>query len=229
MYNKRHDTTVGLIEDLIKGGKLKAGERIPPERDLAERFNVSRNTVREAIKALAEKAVLISRRGAGTFVAEGALACMIDGAARRQHRLREIFELRKILEPQIARLAADRITVNDLAALEVVLLQQQKSFAAGRDQVELDERLHRLIARATGNSLLFEVYETLHEVLAESRVRELQNPERNSRSLEHHTRIVNALRGRDPKEAEEMMRRHMEQVEKNLQPPGKTDAKMVWP
>lgn len=228
MYNKRHDEIVGLIEDLIKSGKLKAGEKIPPERDLAETFNVSRNTVREAIKALAEKAVLISRRGAGTFVAEGALACMIDGAARRHSRLREIFELRKILEPQIARLAADRITNEVLTKLDEVLAQQQEAFASDRDQVELDECFHRLIARATGNNLLFEVYETLHDVLAKSRVRELQNPERNSRSLEHHIRIVNALRGRAPEGAEEMMRRHMEQVEKNLQPPGNADAKSLW-
>jgi len=219
MSTKRHDEIVRLIEELIKSGRLKAGERIPSERQLSGSFKVSRNTVREAIKALTEKAVLQSRRGSGTYVAEGALACMIDGAARRQQRVQEILELRSLLEPQIAALAARRINADELAALEDVVLQQRRAVAGGRDQVGLDELFHRLIARATCNTVLFEVYEALHEVLAESRVRELQSPERNRRSLDHHAGIVEALREHSPAIAAERMRIHMEQVEKNLQDP----------
>lgn len=216
MHNKRHKHIVSMIEDLIASGKLSAGERIPAERDLAEKFGVSRNTVREAIKALSEKAVVVSRRGAGTFVAEGALGCMIDGVTRRRQRLAEIFELRKILEPQLARLAAQRITPSFIAALEETVEEQHQALATGRGQVELDERFHRLVVGATENSVLCDVYEKLHEVLAESRIRELQSPERNMHSLDHHRQLLHALRNHAAEEATELMHRHMEQIEKNL-------------
>lgn len=217
MNNKRHDQIVGRIEDLIKSGQLKAGDRIPPERDLAKKYQVSRNTVREAIKALAEKAVVVSRRGAGTYVAEGALSCMIDGVTRRRRRLQEIFELRKILEPQIAQLAAQRISDETISALEEVVQRQQEAYEAGKDQVELDERFHRLVVYATNNSVILDVYETLHEVLAESRIRELQSPERNRRSLDNHRKLIHALREKSPDDAAEIMRQHMVQVTKNLE------------
>jgi len=220
MSPHRHDEIVRMIEGLIRNGELRPNDRLPAERHLAESCKVSRNTIREAIKVMAEKGIVISRRGAGTYVAEGALACIIDGVARRRKRLHEIFELRKILEPQIAALAAQRITAPYLAELEKILSCQRKAVEHGLDQVELDERFHHLIAKAAGNSLLADVYETLHEVLAESRVRELQNLERNRLSLSHHEKIAGALHKHLPERAAEMMREHMEQVEKNLQNKG---------
>lgn len=216
MTAQRHDEIVQMIENLIRSGQLRAGERLPAERQLAESFRVSRNTVREAIKAMTEKGVVVSRRGAGTFVAEGALACMIDGAARKKQRLREIFELRKILEPQIASLAARRATADHLAGLAELVERQRLAIQNGLGHVELDETFHALIATATGNSVLADVYTTLHNVLAESRMQELQSKDRNRRSLAHHEQIVQALRDKSPERAADAMRRHMEQVEKNL-------------
>jgi GntR family transcriptional regulator, transcriptional repressor for pyruvate dehydrogenase complex len=217
MTTQRHLEIIRLLEATIRSGSLPPGERLPAERQLAKEYQVSRNTVREAIKALAEKGVLVSRRGAGTYVAPDALGCLVEGAARRHRRLREVFELRKILEPQIAALAAARITQPQVAEIETVLFRQQEAIATGHDQVTLDERFHRLIAEASGNSVLCEVYTTLHGVLAESRVEELQSPERNRASLAHHTAIVAALRERLPERAAELMRSHMEQVERNLE------------
>jgi GntR family transcriptional repressor for pyruvate dehydrogenase complex len=142
---------------------------------------------------------------------------MIDGLTRRRLRLKEVLELRQILEPEIARLAARRITEEGLSALEEVVQQQGKALAAGQDQVEFDELFHRLIVRATGNSVLLDVYETLHDVLAESRIRELQSPERNRRSLDNHRKLTMALGKGDSDQAAEIMRRHMHQVENNLE------------
>ena len=212
----RHNEIVLMIEELIRSGELQPGDRLPAERQLAQKCAVSRNTIREAIKVMMEKGVVVSCRGAGTYVAEGALACIIDGVTRRRKRLSEIFELRKILEPQIAALAAQRITPADQDELEKVIGRQREAVNHGLDQVELDERFHRLLAKAAGNSLLAEVYETLHGVLAESRVQELQSLERNTLSLTHHEKITVALREHAPEKAAAMMRRHMEQVEKNL-------------
>lgn len=215
--NKRHDEVVGMIEEFIKSGKFKTGDRIPSERFLAEKFHVSRNTVREAIKALAEKAVVVSRRGSGTFIAEGAFNCMVDAVTRHHLRLKEIFELRKILEPQIARLAAERISDENINDIEDVIADQQKAFTSGKSRPDLDEKFHRLIVEASGNSVLSDIYETLHDVLAESRVGKLQSTTRNKLSLESHKNLAWALKQRSPDIAEELMREHMEQVEKNLE------------
>lgn len=224
MSRHRHDEIIQMIENLIRSGELRPGDRLPAERHLAESCGVSRNTIREAIKVMTEKGVVVSRRGAGTYVAEGALACIIDSVARKRKRLQEVFELRKILEPQIAALAAQRITAPDLTELENVIWHQRKAVEHGHDQVELDERFHHLIAKAARNSLLADVYETLHEVLAESRVRELQNVERSRLSLSHHEKIARALHEHAPERAAEMMRQHMEQVEKKLQDKGTIDS-----
>ncbi|WP_136808878.1 FadR/GntR family transcriptional regulator [Desulfosediminicola flagellatus] len=217
--NKRHDEIVGMIEEFIKSGNFKVGDRIPSERFLAEKFQVSRNTVREAIKSLTEKAVVTSRRGAGTYIAEGAFNCMIEAVTRQNLRLKEIFELRKILEPQIARLAAERISDEHIKEIDTIVKAQQTAFASGKNSSEMDETFHRLIVKATGNSVLSDIYETLHDVLAESRAHTLQTTERNKLSLESHKNLAWALKQRSPDIVEELMREHMEQVEKNLEAP----------
>ena len=165
---------------------------------------------------MTEKMVVVSRRGAGTFVAEGALACMIHGAARRRKRLHEIFELRKLLEPQIASLAAQRITASGLLELEEIVASQQAGLESAAHQARLDERFHRTIAKAAENSVLFEVYETLHDLLSESRGRELQSRQRSIQSHAHHGRILAALRNHQPETAAQLMRCHMEEVEHHL-------------
>ena len=213
MGRKRHDHIVGEIEGLISSGELKVGSRLPSERELAESCQVSRNTVREAIKVLGEKGVVESRRGSGTFVAAGAVSCMIDGAARRHTRLQDIFELRKILEPQIAALAARRITRTEIATLREIIELQKKAVAAGRDHVELDELFHRLLVRATGNTVLLDMYEALHGTLAESRAKSLLTRDRQKKSLESHIQLVQALEENDPDRAEKFMKQHMNQIE----------------
>lgn len=216
MAGKRHYEIVNQIEELIRNGQLTAGERLPAERVLADTFKVSRNTIREAIKALAENGVVISRRGAGTFIAEGALVHMIAGSTRKQKRLNDIFEVRKILEPQIAALAAERITGNQLFELEQILDKQTEALPTSPRHIELDERFHRLLAEATDNQALLNLYETLHDILAESRVRELQNKKRYHASLQSHRQILTALKEKSVARAEKSMRAHMDQVEKNL-------------
>ncbi|WP_136797211.1 MULTISPECIES: FadR/GntR family transcriptional regulator [Desulfosediminicola] len=216
MTQKRHDEIVSLIEDLIRTGELAAGDRIPSERYLAEKYQVSRNTVREAIKALAEKAVVVSRRGAGTFVAEGALSCMIDGVTRKKRRINEIIELRSMLEPQIAALAANRIDDQTLKELEEILNVQAEAVASGRDRASYDEQFHRLLVRATGNGVLLDIYDTVHDVLAESRVNELQSQERSVMSLGYHQQIFDALQRKSSADAARHMQEHMVQVEQNL-------------
>ncbi len=217
MQKIRHEQIVGKLEKYIADCQFKAGMRIPPERDLAERFQVSRNTVREAIKVLSEKGVLVSRLGAGTFVAEGALACLNYGIVRHYERLGEIFELRNILEPQIARLAAKRITTEQIRSLKDIVNQQKENLDDSEIQAKLDDQFHALVVEASGNSVLREFYGALHEALSESRSQELQSYKRNVLSIKYHGRLIAALERHVESTAADIMREHVQQVEANFE------------
>ena len=217
-----HQNIVRTIEKLIRNGGLKPGERLPAERQMAYSYGVSRNTIREAIKVLTENGIVTSRRGAGTFVAADGLGALLANVEKSQQRLREIFELRRLLEPQIAALAARRITDDQLDELAGIVHMQQSGSASGAEQAALDERFHRLIARAAGNSLLGELYDKLQELVAESRSEDLQNRTRSQLSHSHHAQLVSALRQRSPEAAASLMHRHMEAVEHSLLPQAET-------
>lgn len=210
-----HQNIVNSITSLIKSGDINPGDRLPAERQLAQRYGVSRNTIREAIKVLSENGVVISRRGAGTFVTDSELGDIFNYPLRNIARLKEIFELRKILEPQIAALAASRITADQLNELDNLVARQQSATQAV-DQALLDEEFHRLIAVAAGNSLLCDLYDKLHELVSESRNEELQSEARSTLSIAHHKAIARALREGKPETASDLMHNHMDEVERKL-------------
>jgi GntR family transcriptional repressor for pyruvate dehydrogenase complex len=205
------------IEALIASGDVRCGEKLPSERALAERFGVSRNSVREAIRCLTEKNRLESRRGDGTYLrpevpissAEPLTHVLRD----KSRRLKEIFELRRMLEPNIAALAARRITPGEVDALKMLVFDQEKRHLYGEDDAELDAAFHSRIALAVGNSLIVEVLKTLDSIIGESRSPDLQNEIRQKVSMRTHYLIVDALEKRDPVAAEQAMTMHLREVE----------------
>ena len=232
MKHAEYHTIAGHLAASIENREYQPLERLPSERDLAERFGVSRNTVREAIRTLAEKDLVQVRPGSGTFVAGDAgqrLASAVEGrTGRRLPRLREVLELRKILEPGIAALAAERMEPGLMSTLEEILAQQKRAAEAGRDTAERDELLHRCLVRATGNSVLMNVYETLNHILAESRAREFQTRERVSLSTATHKELISALKSGEPGAAARVMARHMAEIETSLlgpEPDGRREKK----
>ncbi len=207
-----------ILKD-IKEQSLGAGDRLAPERVLADRFKVSRNTVREAILSLREKGILVSRRGAGSFVT-GDAAQMLKGqlhkmAEQKRLRLAEVFEVRGLLEPAIAARAARTITPDKIDHLQSLVDRQADALARGGDPVVFDEAFHEALVRATGNSVLRSVYDTFKEILKESRSLELQTPERTASSVKAHQHIIRALRNKDPDAAFREMAHHMAAVEKD--------------
>ena len=217
---RTYESLAESIEGMIEAGDLKGGDRLPPERKLAETYHVSRNTVREAIRILAEKKILASRIGSGTYVAESALAILsssLDEAIeRKKSRLKDIFEIRKILEPQIAALAAERISPESLTSLTDIVSLQEAAFKNGQDSRLLDERFHRALVDATGNRVLCHVYEKVSDILSESRAGELQNPQRQERSFRIHRDILEALAERNATLASRKMKQHMLDIQKSL-------------
>lgn len=204
------------IMSLIDEGKLKHGDQLPSERRLAEIFQVSRHPVREAIRTLEEQNVLVSRVGSGTFVVNEhgpSVDDLLTRALRREKdKLAEIFQFRRMIEPQIAAHAALKASAKDIAELER-LLERQKEAVDFRLMVELDQAFHIALARATQNGTLLKVVERLNDILSESRGKVSRNPDRMELSVAGHAKILLAVAGGDSEAALAAMEEHLLQVE----------------
>jgi GntR family transcriptional repressor for pyruvate dehydrogenase complex len=203
------------IERMIANGEVRMGDRLPPERQLAEAFRVSRHSVREAIRSLEQKGLLRSQVGDGTYVLAGRERDLVEPLARAillgKDQLREIFQFRRLIEPQITALAAETAGVEDLAALRR-LWERQKA-ASPEEAAAADEAFHLQIVLSTGNAVLGRVFEQLHALIGESRADSLQSETRRQASIRTHGRILLALERGDGDLARRAMLKHLEEIE----------------
>lgn len=212
----RHAQLVQQILEFIQARNLAPGDKLPPERQLAELLGTSRNSVREALRALAQQGHLQSRPGDGTYVqqpdAEPA-AALQQALESRKRRLHEVFALRRILESGLAELAAENATASDLTRLKALVYDQQRARETGQDGQHFDAAFHLQVARATHNQVLLDVMLALNTLLDESRCLDLQRPARVSVSPEAHLAIIDAIEARDPQRARKEMERHLRAAE----------------
>jgi GntR family transcriptional repressor for pyruvate dehydrogenase complex len=161
------------IEQLVRGGELKAGDRLPPEPDLAQMLRVSRGSLREALKGLMYLGLIKSRAGDGTYI-QSSLSRMLNQHFQWMILLDEvkhleIYELRKIIEPDAAALAAKRATRADIESLEAAL----DGLAEGRGNPELfhafDIQFHDAFAQASGNAAIQNTMRMLYHATSEAR------------------------------------------------------------
>ena len=208
------------IHELIREGKLKAGDQLPSERELSETFKVSRTSVREALRTLETKGLIISRTGMGNFVADLPIESLVAPLAKllieEKTALADIFELRKLIEPQIATLAAERATAKDIQRMKQLLDKQREQVQRGDTGVEADTELHFAIGQATQNQAIEKLVSGLLDVLSHSREESLQTSGRRQASIDAHLAIVAAIEKHDKAKAREAMRYHIEQVEQNV-------------
>jgi len=208
------------LADLFASGELKSGDRLPPERRLAEVFGVSRGSVREAIRALAEAGVLESRPGSGTYVVLGRqeelTASLIAFIGDVRRKLRDVIEVRQIIEPEIARLAAEHASPADIAQLRLLLACQRREIAAGGTGRDEDGAFHASLARISGNQVLFDLVEGIADIIAESRADYLQNEERRMTSYAAHERILAAVESGDGDAACRAMRDHLSSLKQHF-------------
>ncbi len=213
---KFHEQIVDQVQALIEKGRLKHGDQLPPERELAVIFKVSRHSVREAIRVLEQKEVLKSRPGSGTFVIledESSVAKSLGKAIlREKNTLAEIFQFRELLEPQIAGLAARNAGKKDIMVLENLLEQQQKAPDNSMVSKKLDEKFHLALAQATGNSVLMQVEALWGHILLKSRHENFQSPHRNKLSVKGHKKILKAIKDGDSKAASQLMAGHLQAI-----------------
>jgi GntR family transcriptional repressor for pyruvate dehydrogenase complex len=217
---RAYQEVVKQILDLIREGRLNKGDQLPTEREMTETFRVSRTTVREAIRYLESMRLVESRHGNGTYVLASSENAHIQSlsAALFHDRddLTDIFYIRKIIEPSIARLAAEYATPGEIKELEAILQEQEENLAAGKNAAQADTAFHMALARAAKNRVLGRLVHALMDLLAETRKEALQNPLRAKESLKGHQLILAAVKVGDCAGARESMRRHLSAVERTL-------------
>ncbi|HEX7680007.1 MAG TPA: FadR/GntR family transcriptional regulator [Thermoanaerobaculia bacterium] len=204
------------IRVLIVDGTFPAGEALPAERALAERFGVSRGSIRDAFRTLETIGLLVTRHGQGTFPQEldvDRLVAPLASVLSYRYELQdELLDVRRMFEPAVAHSAATRITDEDLADLERILDAQRKKLETGRSAIVEDTAFHHVLARATRNRVVVSIMATLNDLLVESRKLTLKQTGRPGRSILGHEAVVRALRRRDARAAAEAMREHIDQI-----------------
>ncbi len=212
-----YEQIVAQIERQILQGDLQDGDQLPPERDLAEQFGVSRTAVREAVKTLSQKGLVQVSPGKGTFITTDtseALRRSLDLIIKvgQGHDAGDLVELREVFEPEIAALAAERASAKHLACLQAVVEAMDASLDDAEGFIESDLEFHRTLAQATGNPLILTLVDSIVDLLREQRLRIFQVEGGSSRGQRHHKRILAAIANRDPRAASEAMRAHLKQV-----------------
>lgn len=212
-----YEQIVSQIKQRIVAGDLKVGDQLPSEKELAEQFAVSRTAVREAIKTLREKGLVEIHPGRGTFVTNGApetvrhalgLVMMFgskDGSSN-------LVEVREILEPEIAALAATRISDEFISTMQHAITTMDTALDNVEVFVEADLDFHLALAEATQNPIIPILMDSIIDVLREDRKRTGLVSGGLQRGQSHHKKILDAVIHRDPQAARQAMRDHLKQV-----------------
>lgn len=202
--------------------ELPLDSRLPPERDLASTIGVSRAELRKALAILAAEGQLWRHVGKGTFIGSRPMDSLADVAILTRHtNSAEVMNTRLLLEPEVARLAALLATASQIAEMRTCM-QKMRSAQTWRQYEAWDNRLHRVIAESTQNSLMLALLDTLNAVrraVAWGRQRaNKMKPDSDHHSFAEHEAIVAAIEARDGDRAALVMRRHLESVGLKLLP-----------
>ena len=215
---------VGHVRRLIQKGKLGIGERLPPERELVHELGVSRTSVRAGLQALVGKGVLVTRRGAGTFVADGPVMLDSDAlsffATLHGFSREEMFEARRSLEVGVAGMAAMRAAATDIAAIADAVTSMFASLDNPQAFLVCDIRFHRAVADASGNKILASLVEMVSALFYEQRKRTADRQRDLRATAETHFRLYRAIRDHDRALAERLMSEHLIEAERAQQAEG---------
>ena len=214
--NKVYEEVAKQIERLILK-KLKPGDKLPSERELAEMLQVSRSSIRDAIRGLELMGLVEPRQGAGTIVRERSSRVVdqsfCNALKHRRELVTELLDFRKMLEPPLAARAATHASAEEISEMEEILQRQEEKQSQGELAIAEDAEFHYSIALASGNSVVLKVIDTLMDLLRDTREYSLQVEGRPQKSLAGHRRILAAIKRHDAEAAKAAMRRHIEDVE----------------
>ena len=215
--SRLYEQIVQQIEESVQKGTLKEGDQLPAERELAQQFGVSRTAVREAIKALHEKGLVDAFPGRGTFITSGKSNSMrqsLDQILRngQPDGATHLVEIREILEPEIASLAAVRADEQDLATMRDAVGVMDNSMQDADAYIEADLDFHLALAEAAANPFILSLIDSIVGMLREQRMRTFFVDGGPARGQVHHKRILDAMERHDAKAAREAMHAHLRQV-----------------
>src|SRR5580700_9639183 len=215
--SRLYEQIVQQVEASILKGQLKPGDQLPSERELAVKFGVSRTAVREAVKTLREKGLVEPFSGRGTFVTNGtsqAIRQSLDLMIRinQQEGSAHLAEMRLVLEPEIAGMAASRIEGQLLGTMRETVAVMDRNLHDRDAYIEADLDFHLALAEAVGNPLILSLLDSIVGLLREQRSRIFNVDGGPERGQFHHKRILAAIEQRDSDAAREAMRAHLQQV-----------------
>jgi GntR family transcriptional repressor for pyruvate dehydrogenase complex len=215
--SRLYEQIVQQIEESITKGALKEGDQLPAERELAQQFGVSRTAVREAVKALREKGLVEAYPGRGTFITSGtshSIRQTLDRMIKvgQPEGTANLAEVREILEPDIAALAATRADEENLAAMREAIAVMDSTRQDADAFIEADLDFHLALAEAASNPLILSLIDSIVGLLREQRKRIFYVDGGPERGQYHHKRILEAVEHRDSQGAREAMRAHLRQV-----------------
>lgn len=208
------------LEELILSSEYTE-EKLPSEQALAEQFAVSRNVVREALKILKERGLIESRNGTGSYITKPEAANLSDVISRmvvmNNIDYCAIYDVRIILETAACRSAAERVTTGQLMQMEELLERLKDRTMTVKERRETDFAFHEAIAEATGNPLLAVLIRAMKNVFIEMIEKGIFMTGGIDDAIMRHARIMDALKGHDPQEAEAAMFDHLHFSKKNVE------------
>jgi GntR family transcriptional repressor for pyruvate dehydrogenase complex len=215
----RTKLTASVFEQLLSyvvGGTWKAGDRIPPERDLCQQLGIARTSLREALKAMELVGMLDSRVGDGTFVcprSEFLSRPLLWAFTGSDHdELQEIMEARTIIEENLAGLAAERGTDDQIKQIGDAVQMMRDSIARGDSSLEADMAFHIAVSTAAQNGVLLNAVQLLRNLMRQWIHYKLLIPDVPEVVLKRHIAIYKAIAARKPAAARTAMRQHLEET-----------------
>lgn len=211
---------VAQLLSMIREKQLRSGDKLPPERELAALMDVSRPSLREALRTLSVMGVIELRHGSGIYVTAlepARLVAHLDFVfSLDDSTYLQLFETRKVLEPPICALAAQRITAEEIAQLEECLSRSRSGLSDYAAYLQADLDLHEIIVTAARNPLLQRFMSSLRSLGKASRERTATLPGIAEQTIQDHQNIIEALRTHQPDVAQQAMLTHLEHVEQSL-------------
>lgn len=222
---KIYEEIAEQIKDMIVGGDLKPGDKLPSTKELSERFQVGRSTVREALSALKAMGLVEIRQGEGSYVRsieyKDVELQQYGAVLMSRETVLELIEVRKALEISNAALAAEKRSDEDLAKFEAVLQRMEEHIGDEEEGERSDMAFHLVLAEATHNSIMVRLIESISSQM-QTAIRETRRLQMyasravSSQLLQEHRAIYEAVKAGEPAGAQECMREHLYHVEQVL-------------
>ena len=216
-----YESVIEQIMNLIKNNKLKPGDKLPPERELAEKLSISRGSLREAFRVLESRGLIKSKPGGGRYIREirknGHNSTENIILSLEKSSILELLEAREMFEVKIAKIAAQRATPEDIKSIEKALNKMNEEEGLKNDKkTESDTEFHLAIAGASHNFVFVNIIKLHLDLLKETRGKTWKMPGRREKQREEHQAILQAIKERDSKKAGEAMLKHLRNVREVL-------------